>query len=407
MRSKEYNTKVLDTPIRLEFPTPDKKKYHINISKVNVVFIESEDWNPEDPSVLPRNDPKIREWTEMIIERIPWDFNTSTFKDYRFDTDEILNKCINFDFDVSNIKDIIPNIKERNEIQNILASHYKLLTEAFKQLSATSGIELFNISKTTLNDFLKKCNLFSNDITINDISILWNLSNAPQSKGEIYNSGNGLCRYEFAEFIIRLAIEKFFKAGKAKTIKEAFEVLMIDYIIPGMKLFDQSSWKTEFYLVEDVDHVLKAFKTILEPIFVKYAAKGKGPTDKINLHEFRLFCNDCGFVSENFSMREIDMCFRQAMMTEIDEILDNEHLEMVYVEFVEGLARIADLMFMNPKDPQPLFSKVLEIMTLVARACPEHIMKTFEWPTDDTFFNMKHKKVYVTKYEYIPPISPK
>ncbi|OMJ87125.1 hypothetical protein SteCoe_11198 [Stentor coeruleus] len=401
MRSKEYKTKILDTPIRLEFPTPDKKKFHINISKVNVIYIESEDWDPQGPEVKPRNDPKVREWTETIIEKIPWDFNTSTFKDYRFDTEEVLSKCINFDFDVSNIKDIITDGNERQEIQDSLASHYKLITEAFKQLSATSGIELFNIGKNTLNEFLKKCNLFSTDFTMNDVAILWNLSNAPQVKGEAFNAGNGLCRYEFAEFMVRLAIDKFYKNKKVKTIKEALERLMNEYLVPGMKLFDQSSWKTDFYLIEDVDHVLKAFKPILEPVFIKYAASGKGPLDKINLHEFRMFCNDAGLNSDTFAMREIDMCFRQAMMTEIDEILDGDHLEMVYVEFVEGLARVADLLYMNPKDPELLAFKLLKIMPSVAKVCPDHITKFFEWPSDETLFNLKYKKRYVAKYEYV------
>ena len=43
LRSKEYKTKVLDTPLRLEFPSQDKKKTFLNINKVNVIYIEVEE----------------------------------------------------------------------------------------------------------------------------------------------------------------------------------------------------------------------------------------------------------------------------------------------------------------------------------------------------------------------------
>ena len=176
----------------------------------------------------------------MVIERVVWSIENSSFKDYRFDDDKILAQCCDYDVDVSNIKQILPSAEEQTEITKALKSHYKLITAAFRQLSAISGIELFSIGKNVLNDFLKKSGFAQDEFFLKDIGILWNLSNAPQSKGEKFNAGNGLCRYEFAEFLIRLAIDRFYKTKQCESIKEAFDKFLVEYAIPGMQKYDLS-----------------------------------------------------------------------------------------------------------------------------------------------------------------------
>lgn len=43
MRSKEYKTKILENPLRVEYPTPNQKKSYLSIAKVNTISIEKED----------------------------------------------------------------------------------------------------------------------------------------------------------------------------------------------------------------------------------------------------------------------------------------------------------------------------------------------------------------------------
>lgn len=263
---------------------------------------------------------------------------------------------------------------------------------------------MFAISKKVLTEFLKECDIFSNDFSVSDLGVLWNLCNAPQSKGEIYNAGNGLCRYEFAEFLVRLAVDVFYKNKQCATIKEFFDTLLTEYVIPGMNAYDLSSWRTEFYLVEDVDYTLKAYKPILEGVYVKYSTFGPGPTDKMNLHEFRLMCNEAGFINESFPVREVDMCFRQALMTEVDEIFKGDHLELLYVEFIEAITRVANLIFSKLPEEVTLDKKLENSILMLIKLCPPAISKGFTQPTEETFFNMKHSKKEVLLQEYLPAI---
>ena len=124
----------------------------------------------------------------------------------------------------------------------------------------------------------------------------------------------------------------------------------------------------------------------------------------MNLHEFRLMCNEAGLCNERFVLREIDMCFRQAMMTEVDEISQGEHLQMVYVEFIEAIARIADKILEDkPNEVYPLRKKLEGIIPKLLEICPVKIKTGFEAPTEANYHNMKYRKRVVTIQEYIAP----
>ena len=124
---------------------------------------------------------------------------------------------------------------------------------------------------------------------------------------------------------------------------------------------------------------------------------GKGPIDKMKLHEFRILCTDAMLVSDIFPMREIYMCFRQAMMTEIDEILEKDHLEMIYVEFIEAITRVAELTCLKANKNKTLDKKLEFIFTQLINVCPDSIATSFKVPTEETFFQMKYVQKLVTK----------
>ena len=121
----------------------------------------------------------------------------------------------------------------------------------------------------------------------------------------------------------------------------------------------------------------------------------------MNLHEFRLLCTDARLTNETFPLREIDMCFRQSMMTEIDEILDGEHLEMIYVEFIEAISRVADQIYRTSAQYKTLDKKIVAIMPSLLKVAPASALANFEQPTEEHFYNMKYVKKIVTIQEYI------
>jgi len=57
-----------------------------------------------------------------------------------------------------------------------------------------------------------------------------------------------------------------------------------------------------------------------------------------------------GVVTETFGAKEIGPLFNISMMTSVDEIFQENHMQMKPIEFVEALARLAEKVIKNFKD---------------------------------------------------------
>ncbi len=62
----------------------------------------------------------------------------------------------------------------------------------------------------------------------------------------------------------------------------------------------------------------------------------------MSLVEFIELFTDCGIFNETFGSKQIPTMFALAMMTQIDELDQDRHMNMSFAEFVEGFVRVAE-----------------------------------------------------------------
>jgi hypothetical protein len=228
---------------------------------------------------------------------------------------------------------------------------------------------------------------------VSDLGVNWNSANAGKEKGETFNAGNGLCRYEFMEILVRIANDRFVRNKICKNAAEAFDKFCNENLLEVLKSYDNRISRTDEIMVEDVDYFIKAHKVIFEALFKKYSGRKSVPGQKpfMSLEEFRLLCSDTGITDETFTTREIDVCYSQAMMTQIDILYKKRHLEMNYVEFLEALCRAARQRTIEENPEATLKEKLTEIVDNLLSVCPASISDTFVKPTDETYFKMMYR----------------
>ena len=175
--------------------------------------------------------------------------------------------------------------------------------------------------------------------------------------------------------------------------------------MPYMETIDSNKWRWDKYICEDVDLVLKSYKRILDGIYDKYSGRYTKPGAKnfMSLEEFEDICMDGGFINETLVQREIDISFNLAMMTQVDELNQNRHAEMTWVEFIEALSRVADQANVpTPKageDNQvdvnenaanlPLAQKLENMMPKLLQLCSAHLQENFNFPSTSPFYGIK------------------
>lgn len=378
--SKKFSVTTLKTPIP---PSGTLKEvFTVNISPVvgdfcnlKYLFHSKARVDFSDPSII-----------KVEYEKIPWSLGISIFSNYSLETEELKTECFEFDWSYTKLTNLIKDEIIREQAKDLLRTKYDLVLEAYRTLSALSGSEAFAIGSNALNDFLNQGKVFDNYFTLSDMGITWNSTNSKSN--QLNNSGTGLCRYEFLELIARVANDKYVRNKLAPNILDAIDKIFNEHLGGILEKYDCSKWRTEVYMTEEIDYTLRAHRTLLEHIYKKYSNQEQVPGQKpsMNLSEFRNLCMSSGIVNDQFTSREIDICFSRSMMLQSDNINKTRHLEMSFTEFLEAISRAANEL--NGPDLKP---KLESIFPKLLHICSPAFKQTYSFPTEETYFNLMYK----------------
>lgn len=186
----------------------------------------------------------------------------------------------------------------------------------------------------------------------------------PKHKSPQLNPTTTLVRYEFLEMLVRIGLDRFYRNGLSCSAPESVEMLL-DSVKPFMEDSSLDKWRWEHYITEATDTVLRTHKPLLDSLFNAYCTAGK---HYMTLEEFRSFNKDSGILNNSYRIRDIDICFHSAMMTQKSELYTARHIEMSFIEFLEGVARAA--WQANWSHSVGLVGRLEAIMPKLLRICP-------------------------------------
>ena len=334
------------------------------------------------------------------LERIIWNIRRSIFKDYSFDTARLLDDCLEFDWKYSRLSNFVRAAEDQASLKAVLRKYYALIKNAYKILSAYSGNDLFSVGSNIMTDFLNQCKLFDNLYGANDFGVNLNSTLVQKEKGQLYNPGNSLVRYEFLEILVRIAMDRFIRNKICPDYETAVAKLLDVHILPVISMYSIEKWRNEEYLCEEVELVLRANIELLKALFKKYSGKYTLPGKKpfMSLEEFRTLCIDAGLVGDNFATREIDVCFSQAMSTQVDELFLKRHMEMNITEMFEALCRALDASGSYSGNPSKMNSiiqsklsrKIEAAMAWLLKLCPTNFQDSYNFPSKEVYTRMMY-----------------
>ena len=66
--------------------------------------------------------------------------------------------------------------------------------------------------------------------------------------------------------------------------------------------------------------------------------------------EFVGVCQSAGLFCDTFREHDANIAFAQSMMIQVDELQQQRHIQMSFLEFLEGIARVAEAVSLPPYD---------------------------------------------------------
>jgi len=156
-------------------------------------------------------------------------------------------------------------------------------------------------------------------LTIRDLDkIFIEESRDSPRKSKHSNKEKSICRYEFLEILIRMALKKYIskKDSKSLTFNDAIDRFLEQDFLPNVKSADYSyeGYRYEKIHIDPMNAVLKANEEILQGVFQKYK---KNESDVIYLDDVKEIMEKGGFEVVN---AELLKCFALSKMMIVDEL---------------------------------------------------------------------------------------
>lgn len=245
--------------------------------------------------------------------------------------------------------------EEIAEIKTAFAKRYADILRVFDFYCASSSIvtkAAFSISENCYNRFLQECRIpdDSTACTVEECSRIFVACNYESDKttqeAEI-NEDKALMRHEFIECLVRIAVARF--GHETKDVSDCLDRLFDEVIytnIPDECKLDPDIFRRERLYSEDTESGYVPHAKVLKIIYNKYSmlnpAQGKA---KFGLHEWTTLLAETRILGELITMREVRLSFWWSRMVVADEFKSRfKFMTHSWVEFLEAIGRIADLM---------------------------------------------------------------
>ena len=294
---------------------------------------------------------------EPEIKEPEWDIKESVFWGYIVDNDEILCKCFEFDWSKCKLPKIIKDPVQLEEIKLFLKANYKPIRETYKYHAGISPWgNIPCIGQNVFNELINKTEIVDgNAVKLSDIDFEF-IATKAGIKNVALNPERWLVRYQFMEIFVRIALQKYYKPQKDINPKDritqsmAVKKLFQNDLLPIFQAYDWNKWRAEKLWTQTNDMLIKENFKSIKRLYDLYSGKYSLPGKQkfMSLDEFNDLINSSNIMkNSNVGPGDVGASFNVSMMTQVNELENERHMQMTFVEFVEALFRILSKIYLH------------------------------------------------------------
>jgi len=262
----------------------------------------------------------------------PWSLATSSFAPYRVDTASSIKAAFEVDYGLTNLSKLLgsPNAAAEDRAKLVLKESYEFLKLAFKHY-AMASTEVFAVGWNAYTDFVISCNLPDPQrLSRADVDMAFFSSSTIGPPGP-RNPKKSLCRFQFLDASVRLAMKRYYASGDVEEPADAIQKLLTNIeAIPSIETLKDVGDLHDRIWRRETDDVVKKHLDLLKKVYDKWSgannlpgqprsasARGTGatfPTSKAPISAVILLASADFWTSDHLSARSrrADAFFRNA-----------------------------------------------------------------------------------------------
>ena len=300
----------------------------------------------ESLNCLPRPKIYIPKRKRVPKAKPQWKIDRSVFKTYKNENVKLIERCFEFDWNCSKIPKIVKSEEEQEKVKKVLRKNYRLIRECYKYFAGVSPCGIIpGIGTNVFNEIVNATDICdSKKLKLADIDVEFIVTKAGVKKNPL-NPERWLIRYQFMEIFLRLAIHKYYKSKIVLTQSDAISKLCEENLFPFFKTFDCNQWRLDNLWNNECEETLTKYMPILQKLYNKYSGKFSKPgkPNFMSIEEFITMINDSQVLINESAVGtgELGAQFNMAMFTQVNQVERDRHFHMMFVEFMEAVARVA------------------------------------------------------------------
>jgi len=266
------------------------------------------------------------------------------YADFRREDANLYKQCFALDWSRCRLDRLVPD-SEFAGISKLFEAQYGKFIALYRRLSAldSNGEFELGVSQLQASEVIVSADLGGDSITkIADIDrffIAAKVTPNDLKKELVVNNDKTLVRYEFLEFLVRIAHQRFFSRGVVETMTEAVALLL--EAIDGQASREKTLTDDLFAELhkEEVDDVCKRHLEVLGDVYKKHSGSRTlpGRPKTMVLIEFQRLLDTLDIYDASFQQRMAGVAFRMGMMTQRDESTSTRFQDMTFLEFIHAL----------------------------------------------------------------------
>ncbi|EAS06063.2 hypothetical protein TTHERM_00853020 (macronuclear) [Tetrahymena thermophila SB210] len=355
-KQRKFNVKYLDGTV-MEYIVPTtvnviSTKLHQNIQK-----------KKGDYEIQIKCLPRQEETYYKINYTNQWHRGISLFKSFIPDNPELEQKCFEDDWNNSKLQNIFQQADKTanlSECKRIILDQYPKIRVLYRYLSCFGIInDVFCVTLSAFAHFAQESKIIDNNLMrMRDVECIFIAASSKALKVKNYRAPEKtVIRSEFVELMGRLALDKFIRTKVAKTPSEALNLLLNNqkFLQYTAEYEDPQQWRNIRFWTKQCDEMMKRYINFIKTLWNEYSDSRKSekrgaPSNQktMSLQEFQDMVEEFHLKDSLLTERDVVLSYNLSLQTLQDEINSEKYMAMNFVEFLEGLARLAEFKSRTP-----------------------------------------------------------
>jgi len=291
--------------------------------------------------------PRITETEYRARTQRPlWSFEKSMFAAWRFENPRTYGKALGADWRLAKAQRFLKQSSDVDEVGAMLKVHYGTFLRIYRRYAAcsTTGNSTFGVSMTACAELLSVAGITDDRYCrLADVDTMF-IAARVREKGADKRAfavkvGDNLLRFQFLEFLVRVAMARYHKTEEAKSAGEAINCLFAALQPHAERSLEQFREFLEAFHTEECDSVLRAKEGFLRSYYRSHAGRFNKPGEdpQMSNKEFEEVLIELSAFNDAFPARDSSYAFMLGVQLYHDEVFELDFAQMSFLEFLHGL----------------------------------------------------------------------